>query len=122
MKTGVVLLGHGSRLAGASQVLHQLSQAVQQRGGWTLVEPAFLQFEHPTLSESIDKLVRNGAERVVVVSFFLWEGNHVHRDIPHKLKNEAQKHKGVQFAYTPALGHHPRMVDIVLDRIREVIR
>ena len=117
----MVLLGHVSRLAGASQVLCELSKSIKAQGEWAYVEPAFLQFEHPTLSESIDKLVSNGVERVVVAPLFLWEGNHVHHDIPEQIKEEAQQHTGVHFVYTAALGHHPRMVDIVLDRIHEVI-
>ncbi len=120
MKTGVVLLGHGSQLAGAGQVVYELSKSIVKRGEWDMVEPAFLQFERPTLSESIDKLVHEGAQKIVVASFFLLEGNHVNRDIPLELENEAKKHMGVQFAHTTSLGHHPKIEEIILDRIREV--
>lgn len=121
MKTGIVLLGHGSQLAGASQVIHELSKSIMKHAEWDMVEPAFLQFESPTLSESIDKLVHEGVRKVVVASFFLLEGNHVNRDIPEELENEARKHKGVEFSHTAALGYHSKIEEIILDRIREVV-
>ncbi len=120
MKTGVILLGHGSKLAGASQAMLDLVKQINEQGKWAFVEPAFLQFECPILSESINKLAHAGVEKIVIATFFLLEGNHMQRDIPEQVEHEAKRHKGIQFAYTAALGHHPQMADIVLDRIKEV--
>jgi sirohydrochlorin ferrochelatase len=45
MKDGIVLLGHGSKLKSANERLSELAKALRVRGGWDLVEPAFLQLE-----------------------------------------------------------------------------
>ena len=81
MKTAVIILGHGSRREGAGGPLQGLAAAVRQRGGHAAVEHAFLQYATPMFPEAVDRIVAAGAERVVIVPFFVQPGHHVTGDI-----------------------------------------
>ncbi len=120
MKTGIVLLGHGSRIAEGNQNLHQAAELLSRQGSWQAVEPAFLQLAEPTLAQSIARLVAEGVEKIVVVSFFLCDGAHVRVDIPQAVADEAAKYQGVQIITTPPIGDDPRLLEIVKDRIESV--
>ncbi len=119
-KTGIIILGHGSKLKKANKTILKVVRKVKENG-LDMVEPAYLQLAEPSLSKSIKKIVKKGCKRIVVVPFFLFMGNHVSRDIPKAIKEEASAHKEVEFIYAKNLGQDPRISDIVMDRIMEAM-
>lgn len=119
-KTGIIILGHGSKRRQANKIILDIVRAIR-RQGWDIAEPAYLQFHQPHLATSIRNVVERGSKRVIVVPFFLFMGNHVTRDIPRAIKKEAAKYPGVNFVYAKNLGEDSRIDEIVLDRIREAI-
>ncbi|MDA8233486.1 MAG: hypothetical protein M0Z31_01505 [Clostridia bacterium] len=52
--------------------------------------------------------------------FFLYFGIHLQEDIPEILKEEKAKYPGVEIVMASNLGADIRLVDILLDRIKEV--
>jgi sirohydrochlorin ferrochelatase len=116
---GVILLAHGSRIAEAGEELEGIAAQVQEglRGGRVLL--AFLQFNHPNLSEAIDQAVAEGMKRIVVVPFFLAAGVHVSKDIPEEIEQARMRHSGVETLLSHPLLPDPRIAEILLDRIRE---
>ena len=119
MKTSVILLGHGSQAEGGNEALLEVAGLVKERGGVDVI-PAYLQFCKPTLAESFEKAVGEGAGKIVVVPYFLYMGNHVSRDIPEELDALKQKHPGVEVVLAEHLGAHAKLAEIVLERIRGV--
>lgn len=119
-KTGVIILGHGSKLKKANDTILTVVANVK-KNGLRIVEPAYLQLARPALSESVKKVVRKGCRRIVVVPFFLFMGNHVSRDIPKAIEAEARVHKSVEFVYAKNIGQDSRISDIVMDRIKEAL-
>ena len=118
---GVIILGHGSRAKGAEDALRDLVDTIKADLGEVLVEPAYLNFNHPDLPESMARLAGQGADRVVVVPFFLFNGNHLQRDIPRALELEREKYRGrVEITAAKSLFGDRRIAGILLDRIREV--
>ena len=120
MKTGVIILGHGSKLEKANDSLRQLAKEVRIENGLDIVEPAFLQLCQPDLKKAIKKVVKMGCKRIIIVPFFLFMGNHVARDIPNAIKQEAKIYREVKFIYAKNLGQNSRINNIVMDCIREV--
>ncbi len=117
--TGVIILGHGSNLKRANDSLRKLAKAIKRENGLDIVEPAFLQLCKPDLPKVIKKLVKMGRKRIIIVPFFLFMGNHVSRDIPNAIKQEAKIYRGVKFIYAKNLGQDSRINGIVMDCIRE---
>ncbi len=60
-----------------------------------------------------------GCERIVIIPFFLFSGNHVTRDIPRIIAEEKVKYPKVNFIFTRNLGEDARITDIVLDMVKE---
>jgi len=120
MKTAVVLLSHGSRLPEAKATLEAYRGMVKSTGLFNIVEAASLQFNQPDLPASLAAVVAGGAERIIVMPLFLYQGMHMQRDIPELLAEERKKYPGVEIILAGNIGADERMGQIILDRIREV--
>lgn len=120
MKTAVIVLGHGSRQAGADAPLAKLAAGLRSSGGYAMVEQAFLQYVTPTLAETVAKCIAGGAERIVIVPFFLQPGAHVTRDIPEEVSAQGRKYPAVRFSVTGHVGGHPLMAKIVEDLVSNI--
>ncbi len=114
MKTAVIVLGHGSRSGGDSTV-GGVAASVKIRGGFEIVEYAFLQYVRPTPEEALDRCVRQGAKKIVIVPFFMQQGAHVTKGIPAFVERAKRLNPAVDIVVTDFAGSHPLMTDIVLD-------
>jgi sirohydrochlorin ferrochelatase len=112
VRTAVIILGHGSRSTGSETALRKVV-AEMRKGGHALVEHAFLQYVPPTPHEAMARCIGQGAERIVIVPFFLQAGAHVTRDIPELVAAARKEHPGIEFVVTDYVGAHPLMAQIV---------
>lgn len=117
VKTAVIILFHGSREERAAGAADRTVAAVAARGGYDAVEGAFLQHAQPDLPAAVERCVRQGAGRIVVVPFFMQTGMHVTADVPRVLRDLRERHPGVIIAITDAVGTHPLMAEIVVDLV-----
>jgi sirohydrochlorin ferrochelatase len=119
MKTGVILLSHGSRLPEAQATLHKITSMVAASvDEQFLVEGAALQFNQPDLPAAVARIIQRGAEKVVVVPLFLYMGLHMQRDIPEILAAEKNRYPGVEISLAEHIGADPRLLNIIMDRVR----
>ncbi len=121
LKTGVLVVGHGSRRREANDDVRDAARAIAERGGLPLVEPAFLEIEHPNIRESFARLVERGAQEVLVHPYFLSPGRHTRGDIPVEVQAAAAEHPGVRFRISEPLSAHPLVISASVQRIRESI-
>jgi len=123
VKTGVVLLSHGSRAAvdEANQLFLQLAGLVKQQLEYEIFTTAFMnpRSQRPNLEQAVGKAVREGAERVIVVPVFFFNGLHMQQDIPREIKRLSEKYR-VRIDLTGPLGTDPRIADIIVEKIKEV--
>ena len=82
MITAVIILGHGSRTGDADSGIKRVTAEVKTSGGFDMVAHAFLQYMQPGPEEVIDRCVSAGADRIVIVPFFLQPGAHAMKDVP----------------------------------------
>ena len=120
-KVGIIILSHGSKVKKANASLNKTVRAIRRKTGLGTIVPAYLQFCQPDLERSVKSLVTKGCQTVIIIPFFLFNGNHVTRDIPHIIKKEEEKHPKVNFIYTKNLGEDTRISDIVSDMVEEAI-
>lgn len=119
-KTAVIVLGHGSKAPQAIETLKKYRDMVRVKSRFDIVEIASLQFNKPDLPEALEQVIGMGANRIVIVPFFLYYGIHMQQDIPAVIEAEKEKNPGVEIVLANHLGADHRLVDIVLDRIEEV--
>lgn len=120
-KTGIIILSHGSKLKKANTSLAKTVEAIKQKTRLNMILPAYLQFYQPNLTESIKNLIIQGCQTVIIIPFFLFNGNHVTRDIPNIMEKEKAKYPKVKFVYTKSLGLDIRIADIIVDMVEEAI-
>lgn len=78
----IVLFCHGARRAGWREPFDHLRHELAGRTPGVRVELAFLEFMQPGLADTLDRLGRDGAARVLVVPVFLAPGSHSRQDLP----------------------------------------
>ncbi|MBI5892684.1 MAG: precorrin-8X methylmutase [Deltaproteobacteria bacterium] len=118
--SAVLILGHGSPVKKANDTLHKVADCVCKKGGYEIVQPAFLQFEHPNFSEAIDILVNKGFKQIIVQPYFLYMGAHVTKDLPFEIETAKKKYPNLEIILAPHLGFHKKLVDVAVERIEEV--
>lgn len=118
---GIIILGHGSNLKQANNTIIRAIREIEKRRWPGIIEPAYLQLCKPNLHTAVKKIIERGCNKIVIVPFFLFRGNHVSKDIPRHIEEEARAYKHVEFVYAKNLGHDPRINDIVWDCIKEAL-
>ena len=116
---GVLVVGHGSRRAEANDDVRAVTRAISECGGFGLVEPAFLEIEHPDISEGFARLVQRGARDITVHPYFLSPGRHTRGDIPVEVSAAASRHPGINYRITEPLSAHPLVIEASVERILE---
>jgi sirohydrochlorin ferrochelatase len=119
LTTAILLIAHGSRSAEANADLHQIAAALRARG--EVVVPSFLELAAPNIDEGGRMCVQAGADRVVLVPYFLSAGVHVRRDLVEARKRLQEEFPQVAFVLAEPLGPHPLLVELVAQRAREAL-
>jgi sirohydrochlorin ferrochelatase len=118
MSTALIVLGHGSRNPAArDQFLALVAQLRAAR-----LEPVYaasMELAPPTLDEAVAEAVAAGATEIVVQPCFLFDGNHIRRDIPAMLAQSLEEHPTVTFRCGRPIGPDRRVVEILLERAEE---
>src|SRR4051794_20820406 len=117
---GLIVFGHGSSVESANQAVREVAAAMARNGGYKLVETAFLEGGRPLLLDACRSLVQQGADRLIVLPYFLTLGLHLQRDLP-KLVDEVREVLGVDVQVTPPLDGHPALEEVLLARASEAI-
>lgn len=121
MKTALLLIAHGSRQEEANADLHHIVAALRLRGE-AIVEASFLELAEPNIAEGGARCIEQGAERVVLVPYFLSAGVHVRRDLTAARAQLAERCPTVDIRLAEPLGCHPLLVDVVMERARQAAR
>lgn len=119
VKTAVIILGHGSRSAGADEAIRKAVDGVKRSGVFAVVEHAFLQYVPPTPPDALESCFRQQVDRVVIVPFFLQAGTHVTKDIPALIEKARKQLPAVEVLVTDHVGTHPLMAKIVEELVKD---
>ncbi len=103
MKT-LLLVAHGSRRDAANDEIRALTERLRVAARFGLTECAFLEFASPTIAEGAAQLVNAGASQIIVLPYFLADGNHVIADLPAHIARIQQQHPSIDITLAPHLG------------------
>jgi sirohydrochlorin cobaltochelatase len=101
--TGILLIGHGSRLPYNKEVVQAIAQKYSQTKPEYNIEVGFMELAEPNIPTAFNKLKESGVKRVIVTPVFLAHGLHTKRDIPNILGLEPAEEVA---QYTKGHGHH----------------
>ncbi|MBB5325695.1 sirohydrochlorin cobaltochelatase [Anoxybacillus tepidamans] len=118
--TAVLLLGRGGSDPDANSDLYKISRLFWERTNYSLVEPAFMGVTNPLLDEGVERCIKLGAKKVVILPYFLFTGVLIKR-LERKVDEFYSLYPDVQFSLAGYFGFHPKLKTIVLDRLEEAL-
>lgn len=118
-RRAVILIGHGSRAAGADDDMERIAGRLRAAAGGTMVALCRMAGHGTSFGEVFEQCVRQGARTVIVVPYFLHFGVHLRQDIPELLREAVAKHPEVRLVLGRHLGYDDALVALVERRIAE---
>ena len=121
MKTAILIMAHGSRIAEANDAASEVAAMVQEMIGLEIVEVAFRELHEPNIQQGIDACVARGAQRILLMPYFLFMGAHVQHDLPEEISEAQKRHPGLIMEMGGHLGVHRKLAEIEAERIGEAL-
>lgn len=117
---GILVLAHGSREKSAEVTLRKIISILKEEIKDCIIEYALLQFSQANVKNALDKLVERGAKNIKIIPYFLFEGVHIRENIPKEIDEYMKSNKDVKISIGKTLGTDKRLVEILIDRVKEV--
>jgi sirohydrochlorin cobaltochelatase len=121
-RTGLLLVGHGTRSESGRRQFHNLVAALAGLACNSIVEPAFLELAQPDIATAVARLANRGAAEMVVLPFMLFAAEHVKHDIPAAVRDAvARLPHDLPWVQAAHLGCDPLIVSVSELRFREAV-
>jgi sirohydrochlorin ferrochelatase len=121
MKTAILIMAHGSRIAEANDAAREVASMVQEMTGYEIVEVSFRELHEPNIQQGIDTCVTRGAGRILLMPYFLFMGAHVQHDLPEEIEEAQKRHPGLIMEMGEHLGAHRKLAEIETERVNEAL-
>jgi sirohydrochlorin cobaltochelatase len=116
----VLLVGHGSTDAGANAEVHRAARLLWEGRGYAGVETAFVSLAAPDVPSGLDRCVKLGARRVVVLPYFPLAGGPADR-VRQQTEGWAAARPEIGVRSADVIGPVPELLDLVVKRYREAL-
>jgi sirohydrochlorin ferrochelatase len=118
MKRAVILIGHGSRAAGADVDMELIAESLRRAHGG-IVESCRMSGRGTPFTEAFERCIRQDAREIIVIPYFLHFGVHLREDIPEMLREALVKHPEVRLVLGRHLGYDDALVSLIEKRLNE---
>jgi sirohydrochlorin ferrochelatase len=120
MRTGIIIVDHGSRRDESNRMLEEIAALFARRfeSLYEIVEPAHMELAEPSIATAYARCVERGAERVVICPFFLGPGKHWQFDIPRLTAEAAARFPNTRHHVTPTLGIDELILELLNKRVQ----
>jgi len=115
----IVYIGHGSLIAEGNKQFIKFIEEVKKEMNISVQEIAFLELVSPSIFETMEKVIEDGAKDILVVPILLFAAAHFKKDIPEELGRINARFPEVNFYVSEPFDLHPKMLDLVIKRIQE---
>jgi sirohydrochlorin ferrochelatase len=120
LKKALLIVDRGSREQEVRDELEQICFSVKQRTGYHHVSYSFLEVLPPFIPEGIAQCMASGASSITVMPYFLYPGMKLKDTVKQSAKICKDKH--LQMMITKPLSYHPVLVQLIVERIKEIKR
>lgn len=118
--TAVLVVGRGSSDADANSDLFRMSRLLWERLKVKWVETAFIGVTSPLCDEGVERCIRLGARKVIILPYFLFTGVLIKR-MEELVAGFQAKYPDVEFSLTEYFGFHPLLQNVLIDRASEAL-
>jgi sirohydrochlorin cobaltochelatase len=119
--TAVLLLGRGGSDPDANSDLYKISRLFWEKTNYKLVEPAFMGVTDPLVEEGVERCLKLGAKKVVILPYFLFTGILMKR-LENMIVKFQSQHPHIEFKLAGYFGYHRKLQDILKDRAKEALQ
>ena len=120
--TGLLIVCHGSPLPVANECFLAMVERIAARLGSGNVLPAFYTLLRPNIQDQVAEFASRSVDRVVVMPYFLFHGQHVGVDIPNVLDQCHEWFPDVVLELMPTLENDPALETLVVERLMPLVR
>jgi sirohydrochlorin cobaltochelatase len=115
VKTGLLIIGHGSREEAANAELEAFVRAHRARHPQLPIAHGYVELARPPVAEAIDSIAGE-VDQLVVLPLMLFAAGHVKNDLPLELARARQRHPNTRLVAARELGVHPAMLELAFAR------
>jgi sirohydrochlorin cobaltochelatase len=117
---GLVIVGHGTKSDDGVAEFGAFVELVAKLAPFD-VAGGFLELSAPPMTDAVAELWDRGHRRLVAVPLVLVGAGHAKGDVPAALARERDRRPGLTFGYGRPLGPHPSLLEVLDERISEVL-
>jgi sirohydrochlorin cobaltochelatase len=118
--TTVLLVGRGSTDPDANAEVHKVARLLWEGRGLAGVETAFVSLADPSVPAGLERCRRLGAERIVVLPYFLFTGVLPDR-VDRQAAEWAEAHPAIDVRRAAVMGATEELAALVMERYRETL-
>jgi sirohydrochlorin cobaltochelatase len=116
--TAILLLGRGGSDPDANSDLYKIARLLWEKTNYKIVEPAFMGVTNPLVDEGIDRCLKLGAKKVIILPYFLFTGILIKR-LEEMLVTFQNQYSTMEFKLAGYFGYHPKLQTILSERVEE---
>ena len=117
----IVLFAHGSRDPNWATPLRALRASVADQSPDPVVL-SFLEWQPPSLEDTLNDLATTGHQTIVVVPVFFGRGHHIREDLDLIIRGAQKMYPSVVFQVTGTLGEEPTIIAALADGIHRCVQ
>jgi sirohydrochlorin cobaltochelatase len=119
--TAILLLGRGGSDPDANSDLYKITRLLWEKLHYKLVEPAFMGVTDPLIKEGVERCIKLGAKKIVILPYFLFTGILIKR-LEAMIGEFERENLGIEFKLAGYFGFHTKLQTIIKDRIEEALQ
>lgn len=119
-RTALLVVGRGSSDPDANSDLCKLTRVLGERAGFARAEPCFIAVTSPLFEPAIEDLAKVHDGPILVQPYFLFEGLLVEQ-LAREVEAFRSRHPGRRVSLAPHLGPDPRLVELLEERLADVL-
>ncbi len=121
MTRALLLIAHGSRRPEANADLEHLAGILRESGEYQHVQSSYLELADPNIIDGGRLCASHGPSQIVMVPYFLSPGMHVREDLTAAQDELKTLFPNIEILLAEPLGRHPLLVEVVKQRVGEVV-
>jgi len=119
-ETALLLVGRGSRDPDSNSEVYKIARMLWEGRSYGWVESAFYSLTQPDIPAALERCIRLGVRRVVVLPYLLFTGA-ICRRTGDRARAVQTRHPDVEILVAEHLSLHPEVIEAVRYRYQEVV-
>ena len=118
--TAILLIARGGSDPYANGDFYKITRLLWEKLDVPIVESAFMGVTTPTVEQGIERCIRLGAKKIVMLPYFLFTGVLMER-MAKMVEQFTEQYEDVDFLLANYFGYHPNLKKVLLERMEQAL-